>query len=90
MTDEVGEGGIRCFDLDSDVWGFGWAPCAADCTGFDTSECIVYPTCGNDIVEINEVCDQAEPLACEDLSDKFASGLAYCDNCIGWGCVCNG
>jgi len=75
---------VRCFDLDSDEWLSGSATCASDCMGFDTSACIVYPTCGNDIVEINEQCDQAEPLAGSELSDKFASGLAYCDICIGW------
>ncbi len=73
-----------CIDLDPDTWITGVAYCLMDCSGYDTAGCIAHPVCGNGEVEINEQCDQTDPLDCTELSSKFGSGLAYCTNCTGW------
>ena len=51
----------------------GTLACAADCSAFDTSACILF-SCGNDLVEGIETCDGADLLGEDCISQGFDAG----------------
>lgn len=58
--------------------------CAADCSAYDTSGCIVS-ICGNDAIEDVEICDGAQLVGEDCLTQGFIAGaLACAADCSGY------
>ena len=59
--------------------GDGVLACRADCSGFEVSECMSEPQCGNNIAEEGEACDGADlrGQTCESLG--LGDGVLACD-----------
>ena len=79
---------IDCNTLNSDKYESGTAFCNLTCDGWDESLCVEYveSTCGDDKVEVKEVCEKDEVKNCVDIdSGKYESGKAKClEDCTGW------
>ncbi|HNW83229.1 MAG TPA: hypothetical protein PKG52_10100 [bacterium] len=84
---EVCDGNLKnCTEIDAEKYMSGKASCLDDCTGFDVATCEEYTNeCGNEIVEIPEVCDGGLKNCTEIDADLYKGGKAYCkDDCKGW------
>jgi hypothetical protein len=65
----------------------GTLACNDTCDGWDTSQCTGGPTCGDDTVEGNELCDGSDLDGndCTTIGLGFTGGTLACnDTCDGW------
>ena len=87
---EVCDGGLRnCTEINPALYISGKAKCKNDCTGWDTVTCEESnAVCGNEIVEIPEVCDGNIENCVNIDPSKYKGGKAKCNrNCDGFDTV---
>ncbi len=76
-----------CTTVDTEAFSGGTLTCLADCSGWDTTACVIAAVCGNDVVEEGETCDgtDLDGQDCTSLDLGFADGpLACATDCAGW------
>ena len=86
---EIGEecdgGDLRGETCESLGFFTGILTCRADCSGYDTVECVIGTACGNNVIDVGEVCDGDDlgGETCESLG--MGGGELRCTNdCIGF------
>ncbi|MBQ1265465.1 MAG: hypothetical protein IIY06_01675 [Proteobacteria bacterium] len=71
----------------------GTLSCLSNCSGFDVSQCTAQAKCGNNIVELNEVCDgtRLNDKTCASVVGEGSTGIlrcnTKCDDFITTGCT---
>ncbi len=86
-TGEICDGGLKnCTEINPALYISGKAKCKSDCSGWDTVTCEeTDAVCGNETVEVPEVCD-GNIENCIDIDPlKYKGGKAKCNrNCDGF------
>lgn len=86
-TGEICDGGLKnCTEIDPKLYISGKAKCQKDCSGWDVVTCEESnAVCGNETVEVPEVCD-GNIAECVDIDpSKFKEGKAKCNrDCDGF------
>ncbi len=83
--DEVCDGtDLADADCVSEGFDVGELACSKDCSGLDTSACVLF-SCGNDNVEGNETCDGSDLAGATCASEGLEGGTLSCaDDCMGY------